>query len=60
MEEQNHRLLLMEENKNLRREREELEMQIAHFKALEMKLLGCLSQYMSNHKPKEEAKLDLW
>lgn len=60
VEEQNHRLLLMEENKNLRREREELEMQIAHFKALEMKLLGCLSQYMSNHKPKEEAKLDLW
>ncbi|KAH7838345.1 hypothetical protein Vadar_025204 [Vaccinium darrowii] len=47
-EKRNHRLLLMEENKNLKREREELEMQIAHFKALEMKLLGCLSQYMSN------------
>ncbi|KAG5516902.1 hypothetical protein RHGRI_037585 [Rhododendron griersonianum] len=60
VEERNHRLLLMEENKNLRREREELEMQIAHFKALEMKLLGCLSQYMSNLKPKEEVKLDLW
>ncbi|KAF7120777.1 hypothetical protein RHSIM_Rhsim13G0177200 [Rhododendron simsii] len=60
VEEQNHRLLLMEENKNLRREREELEMQIAHFKALEMKLLECLSQCMSNRKPKVEAKLDLW
>ncbi|KAI3456269.1 hypothetical protein Pfo_012932 [Paulownia fortunei] len=40
---------LMEENKNLRRERMELETQIAHFKSLEMRLLECLSQCMSNH-----------
>lgn len=40
------RLLLMnllEENKNLRKERMELQMQIAHFKTLEMRLLQCLS-----------------
>ncbi|KAL2473627.1 Heat stress transcription factor B-2a [Forsythia ovata] len=42
-------LLLMEENKNLRRENLELQMQIAHFKALETKLLECLSQCMSSH-----------
>ncbi|KAH6775270.1 hypothetical protein C2S52_012831 [Perilla frutescens var. hirtella] len=38
---------LMEENDILRRERMELNMQISHFKTLEMKLLECLSQYMS-------------
>ncbi|GFZ03061.1 heat shock transcription factor A4A [Actinidia rufa] len=53
VEERNHQLLLVEENKSLRREREELEMQIAHFKKLELKLLECLSKYMSNeHQPK--------
>ncbi|KAF8031158.1 hypothetical protein BT93_D0380 [Corymbia citriodora subsp. variegata] len=39
---------LMEENKNLRMEKMELETQIAQFKALEMKLLDCLGQYMGN------------
>lgn len=34
---------LVEENKNLRKEKTQLEMQIAHFKALEMRLLQCLS-----------------
>ncbi|CAA3021539.1 heat stress transcription factor B-2a-like isoform X1 [Olea europaea var. sylvestris] len=41
--------LLMEENKNLRRERLELQMQLAHFKTLEVKLLECLSQCISSH-----------
>ncbi|CAK9181798.1 unnamed protein product [Ilex paraguariensis] len=49
---ENNHLLLMEENKNLRRERLELEMQIAHFKALEIKLLECLSQQMGNYPSK--------
>ncbi|EYU43395.1 hypothetical protein ABFS82_08G142400 [Erythranthe guttata] len=38
-------VMLMEENNKLRRERKDLEMQISHFKNLEMKLLECLSQY---------------
>ncbi|KAL2455312.1 heat stress transcription factor B-2a-like [Forsythia ovata] len=45
MEENTQVLLLMEENKNLRREKNELQMQIAHFKTLEMKLWEC----MRNH-----------
>ncbi|KAK4857496.1 hypothetical protein QYF36_001552 [Acer negundo] len=40
-------LSLIEENKNLRREKLQLEMQIDQFKALEIKLLDCLSQYMA-------------
>jgi heat shock transcription factor len=44
--EESNRLMLQMENKNLRREKVELEMQIAKFKALEMKLLDCLAQYM--------------
>ncbi|KAK4361115.1 hypothetical protein RND71_020067 [Anisodus tanguticus] len=43
-EENTTRELLMEENQNLRKERLELQMQIAHFKTLEVKLLQCLSQ----------------
>ncbi|XP_030528731.1 heat stress transcription factor B-2a-like [Rhodamnia argentea] len=43
------RVQLMEENKSLRREKMELETQIAQFKALEMKLLDCLGQYMGNN-----------
>ncbi|PIM97436.1 hypothetical protein CDL12_30093 [Handroanthus impetiginosus] len=39
---------LMEENKNLRKEKMELEMQIAHFKNLEFRLLQCLSQYSAH------------
>lgn len=42
------RQLLMEENQNLKKERMELQMQIAHFKTLEMKLLQCLSQCVEN------------
>ncbi|OVA00587.1 Heat shock factor (HSF)-type [Macleaya cordata] len=37
--------LILEENEILRRENMELQMQIAQFKTLEMKLLDCLSQY---------------
>ncbi|CAN4078944.1 unnamed protein product [Withania somnifera] len=47
-EENTTRQLLMEENQNLKKERMELQMQIAHFKTLEMKLLQCLSQYVEN------------
>lgn len=46
--EDSNRLILQMENKNLRREKVELEMQIAQFKALEMKLLDCLAQYMGD------------
>ncbi|KAJ4975858.1 hypothetical protein NE237_000964 [Protea cynaroides] len=45
---ENNRLLL-EENKNLRKEKSELLMQISQFKALEIKLQDCLSQYMGSH-----------
>jgi heat shock transcription factor len=46
-------LTLMAENKNLRREKLELQIQIAQFKALETKLLDCLTQYnMGNHQNK--------
>ncbi|KAK3187998.1 hypothetical protein Dsin_027559 [Dipteronia sinensis] len=44
-EEEENCLSLMEENKNLREEKLQLEMQIDQFKALEIKLLDCLSQY---------------
>ncbi|XP_060188556.1 heat stress transcription factor B-2a-like [Lycium barbarum] len=44
--------LLMVENQNLRKKRLELQMQIAHFKTLETKLLKCLSQYVGNQKNK--------
>ncbi|KAB2012337.1 hypothetical protein ES319_D09G082700v1 [Gossypium barbadense] len=37
---------LMEENENLRKEKVELETQIAQFKALEIKLLDCIAQHM--------------
>lgn len=44
---------LVEENKNLQKENSELQLQIAHFKALEVELLDWLSHYMggtsSNH-----------
>ncbi|XP_019242495.1 PREDICTED: heat stress transcription factor B-2a-like [Nicotiana attenuata] len=46
------RQLLIEENKNLRKERLELQMQIAHFKTVEMKLLKCLSQCVENSQNK--------
>jgi heat shock transcription factor len=47
-QEDNNRVLLLKENKNLRRERVELQMEIAQFKALEMKLLDCLAHYMGD------------
>ncbi|KAL9392509.1 hypothetical protein Peur_016429 [Populus x canadensis] len=50
--EESNRLILMEENRNLRREKMELEIQIAQFKALEMKLLDCLTQDMGSHQNK--------
>ncbi|KAL3627759.1 hypothetical protein CASFOL_029122 [Castilleja foliolosa] len=45
----NNLTLLMDENNKLRREKMELEMEIAHFKTLEMRLLECLSHYKTNH-----------
>ena len=50
--EETNRLILMEENKNLRREKLELQIQIAQFKALEMRLLDCLTQGMGSHQNK--------
>ncbi|XP_057422069.1 heat stress transcription factor B-1-like [Lotus japonicus] len=44
--------LLMEENKNLKKERLELQTQIAECKSLQMKLLDCLSQFMDKHQNK--------
>ena len=51
-EENNDHQLLMEENKNLKKERLELQVQIDECKALEMKLLECLSQFMDTHQNK--------
>ncbi|XP_047170360.1 heat stress transcription factor B-2a-like [Vigna umbellata] len=50
--EENNQQLLMEENKNLKKERLELQMQIDECKALEMKLLACLSQFMDTQQTK--------
>ncbi|KAG8385558.1 hypothetical protein BUALT_Bualt03G0057700 [Buddleja alternifolia] len=50
---------LMEENKNLRRERMELQMEIAHFKTLEMSLLQCLSKYMQHQQPLQHCTLPI-
>ncbi|KAJ7946977.1 Heat stress transcription factor B-2a [Quillaja saponaria] len=50
--EENNGLLIVEENKNLKKEKLELQMQIAQFKALEMKLLDCMAQYMDNNQNK--------
>ncbi|XWS18385.1 hypothetical protein CRYUN_Cryun32bG0038800 [Craigia yunnanensis] len=46
--EESNRQILLEENENLRREKVELQTQIAQFKALEIKLLDCLAQHMGN------------
>ncbi|PON58432.1 Heat shock transcription factor [Parasponia andersonii] len=46
--EENSGLQLMEENKSLRREKMELQMQIAQFKALEDKLLDFLARHMGD------------
>lgn len=46
---ENSQLKLMEENKNLRREKLELQAQIAQFKALEDKLMDCLAHYMGDN-----------
>ncbi|XP_039061585.1 heat stress transcription factor B-3-like [Hibiscus syriacus] len=40
-----HHRTLMDENQNLRREKVELQTQIARFKALHIKLLDCLAQH---------------
>ncbi|KAJ9168861.1 hypothetical protein P3X46_020344 [Hevea brasiliensis] len=50
--EENHRLVLLEENNNLKRKNLELQMQLTQFKALEIKLLDCLAQYMGSHQDK--------
>ncbi|KAK7252160.1 hypothetical protein RIF29_35920 [Crotalaria pallida] len=52
IEENSDQRLLIEENKNLKKERLELQMQIAEFKAMEMKLLEYLSQFVDNHQNK--------
>ncbi|KAE8716955.1 putative DNA binding protein [Hibiscus syriacus] len=44
-----HCQTLMEENQHLRREKVELQTQIAQFKALQIKLLDCLDQHTKNH-----------
>ncbi|KAF3451488.1 hypothetical protein FNV43_RR07583 [Rhamnella rubrinervis] len=44
-----NRLLLMKENKSLRKEKLELQMELAQFKSLEIKLLDCLSHYVGDH-----------
>ncbi|KAK8594562.1 hypothetical protein V6N13_015484 [Hibiscus sabdariffa] len=44
-----HRQTLMEENQNLRREKVELQSQIAQFKALQNKLLDCVAQHSNNN-----------
>lgn len=54
LSEEGGRVQLMEENKNLRREKMELETQIEQFKALEMKLLDSLGQYMGNNHHHEQ------
>uniref|UniRef100_A0A6N2L7X0 HSF-type DNA-binding domain-containing protein n=1 Tax=Salix viminalis TaxID=40686 RepID=A0A6N2L7X0_SALVM len=46
-------LILMEENKNLRREKLELQIQITQFKALEMRLLDCLTQDIYGKPPEQ-------
>lgn len=51
MDENNH-VILLEENKNLRKEKLELQMQIAQFKALEIRLLDCLAQNMGSQESK--------
>ncbi|OAY24803.1 heat stress transcription factor B-2a [Manihot esculenta] len=48
-EENDNLLALLEENNNLKRENLELQMQLAEFKALEIKLLDCVAQYMGSH-----------
>lgn len=48
-EQENQCLLLMEENKNLRKQKMELQMQLSQFKALETKLLDCVGLYMQDH-----------
>ncbi|XVF27652.1 hypothetical protein REPUB_Repub14bG0126800 [Reevesia pubescens] len=55
-EENNHQTL-MEENENLRREKVELQTQIAQFKALEIQLLECLAQHMGNNTNHKERRL---
>lgn len=47
-----HRQTLIEENQNLRREKVELQTQIAQFKDLQIKLLDCIAQHTgtSDHK----------
>ncbi|KDP20962.1 hypothetical protein JCGZ_21433 [Jatropha curcas] len=46
---ENDRLILLEQNNNLKRENLELQMELAQFKALELKLLDYLAQYMGSH-----------
>ncbi|KAI4342983.1 hypothetical protein MLD38_027539 [Melastoma candidum] len=49
-EDNGYRLQLVEENRSLKREKTDLEMQIAQFKELEVRLLDCLGQRMNNGK----------
>ncbi|XP_041026572.1 heat stress transcription factor B-2a-like [Juglans microcarpa x Juglans regia] len=48
--EESNRLQLLKENEVLKREKLELQMQIAQFKALEIKLMDYLAQYMMGNK----------
>ena len=49
--------LIMEENENLRREKVELQTQIAQFKALEVKLMDCLAHYVGDNNPNSFRRL---
>ncbi|GLT75075.1 hypothetical protein SLA2020_468260 [Shorea laevis] len=44
-----NRLEMMEENKNLRKEKLQLEMQIAQFRAMEINLLDFITKYVGNN-----------
>lgn len=50
--EESNRLQLLKENEVLKREKSELQMQIAQFKALEIKLMDYLAQCMGNNQNK--------
>ncbi|KAF5473096.1 hypothetical protein F2P56_009737 [Juglans regia] len=55
--EESNRLQLLKENEVLKRENLELQMQIAQFKALEIKLMDYLAQYMMGNKQNKVRRL---
>lgn len=57
MDQENNRLQLLKENEALKREKLELQMQIAQFKALEIKLMDYLTQYMTGNNQNKVRRL---